>query len=174
MPKDNLFDSVVKSRHSTRNFNDSAIDDVNLREAIESALLCPNACNRQPYHIYVVDAKKKTEYLGSTNEFNANKYIIITGVIDAFSISEMNDWIVSASIFAGYLTLCLHNRKIGSCIMRKDLLVETDYNKKIRALCSIPETEQIVLEMAIGNYNYNALVPVSKRKTIDEICKFVL
>lgn len=160
------------SRHSIRDYADKDVDNSLILQAIQIANRCPSACNRQPFHTYVMRAEDR-ERLGFRNEMGANKYILITGRISAFKSNELNDWIVSASIFAGYLSLALHAYGIGSCIMRKDLINETNYNKTMRNFCAIPANEQIVLELAIGHYKDEFCAPVSNRVSAEKIVSFI-
>ena len=108
---------------------------------------------------------------GGNNEYNANRYIILTGIMDAYVPSELEDWIVSTSIFAGYLSLALHAHGIGSCVIRKPIIYEGDFERKIRTICSIPDNESIVVEMAIGNYKEEFDVPISYRRSAGDIIK---
>lgn len=156
------------TRHSVRDFAETPVDMKKLERAVGLALQAPSACNRQASQIYVIsgDDRKKA---GSSNEYHADKYLIITGNMRAFTVSELNDWIVSTSIFCGYLSLALHAEGIASCIFRKDTIRESNYNKAIRKLCNIPADEQIILEMAIGNYKEKITVPVSSRRNPNDI-----
>lgn len=160
------------SRHSIRDYADTEVSQKSILKAVELAGRCPSACNRQPYHVYVVQASDRAR-LGFKNELNANKYIIVTGRISAFKLSELNDWIVSATVFASYLSLALHACGIGSCIMRKDLVNETNYNKLMRDFCGIPGDEQIVLELAVGYYKDTFRVPVSNRMPAESVVSFI-
>ena len=168
----NVWDKIVRSRHSIRQFAITPVSQVALERAIDQALACPSACNRQPMHIYIVSKNAKERTIG-TSDLIADKNLYITGDINAYGITEFNDWIVSPSIFVGYLSIALHVNGIGSCIMRKDLVVNTDYNRAVRRLCNIPNNEKLILEMAIGNYPDSVVVPVSKRKTPLDITSFI-
>lgn len=128
---------LFNTRHSIREFKQKTVEDNKVCEAVNLAIRCPSACNRQATKVYVIDAEAR-EKQGYQNEFYADKYLILTGDIRAYTKSEIADWLISTSIFAGYLTLALHAYGIGSCIMRKELLYESDYCKKIRKLCDIP------------------------------------
>lgn len=164
------FEMIVKSRHSTRNFDNKEIDILKLNEAISLALHCPSACNRQAYNCYIVlDEKRKK--IGVEDESAASIYI--TGVIDAYTIDEMLDWIVSPSIFVGYLTLTLHIQGIGGCIYRKDLVRNTEYNKKVKELCNIPDNEQLILEIRIGHYPKTINTAVSNRFSFKQISHYI-
>lgn len=165
-------EKLFAARHSVRDFAGTEVPRETILRAAQMANRCPSACNRQPYHVYVVDAEDRAG-AGFRNEFNADKFVLVTGRISAFKLSEMNDWIVSASIFAGYLSLALHAYGVGSCVMRKDLVRDTKYNRKMRDLCNIPENEQIVLELAIGNYRDDFRAAVSCRTEPDNLIDFV-
>lgn len=156
------------SRHSAREFAPNEVDKSKLYEAINLALRCPSACNRQPFRVYVVDAEDKEKYIEKSKGYSGRKFLYVTGLIDAYTLDEINDWIVSPSIFAGYLTLSLHAMGIGSCVVRKDLACNTDYNKAVRKFCNIPVNEKIILELAIGNYAESYVAPVSNRKSFND------
>lgn len=169
--QDKSVDNLFLTRHSVRDFADTTVDQEKLEKAITLALRAPSACNRQATQIYVISGEDRVK-AGSSNEYHADKYLIITGNMRAFSLSELNDWIVSSSIFCGYLSLALHSEGIGSCIFRKDIVKESKYNDNIKNMCHIPEDEQIILEMAIGNYKDEFYVPVSFRREAKEIIHY--
>lgn len=164
-------EQLFLTRHSVRDYDDTPVDNKKLERAVSLALRAPSACNRQASQIYVItgEDRKKAE---ADNEYNADKYLIITGNMNAFTLSEFNDWIVSTSVFCGYLSLALHAEGIGSCIFRKNLMKKTKYTERIRKLCHIPNDEQIILEMAIGNYKPEFAVPVSFRRDAKEVLHY--
>lgn len=169
---DESMERLFLTRHSVRDFANTPVDIYKFEKAVTLALRAPSACNRQATQIYVISGEDRVK-AGSSNEYNADKYLIITGNMRAFSMSELNDWIVSSSIFCGFLSLALHAEGIGSCIFRKDIVQESKYNDNIKALCHIPDDEQIILEMAIGNYKDEFNVPVSYRRNSKDILHFV-
>lgn len=165
-----LFDT----RHSCREFSDHHVSEKDIETAVRMALRCPSACNRQPFHVYVIDPAKLAKQLGRERlQYEGDRTIIITGDIRAFTKGELLDWIVSPSIFTGYLTLSLHALGIGSCVVRKDLVKSSSYNKAIRKITGMDESECIVLEMFIGYYKDDFIAPVSNRKAFVDVVKFV-
>lgn len=169
--QDESVESLFLTRHSVRDFSDTPVDQAKLERAVTLALRAPSACNRQATQIYVISGDDRIK-AGSSNEYHADKYLIITGNMRAFSLSELNDWIVSSSVFCGYLSLALHAEGIGSCIFRKDIVQESKYNDNIKAMCHISDDEQIILEMAIGNYKDEFNVPVSCRRNASDILHY--
>ncbi len=48
------FYDVIRERLSVRAYTDQAVPDATLARILEAARLAPSACNRQPWHLYVV------------------------------------------------------------------------------------------------------------------------
>ena len=170
--QDESVEKLFISRHSVRDFADTPVDLTKLSRAITLALRAPSACNRQATQIYVISGNDRIK-AGSSNEYHADKYLIITGNKRAFALSELNDWIVSSAVFCGYLSLALHAEGIASCVFRKEIIQESKYNNKIKSMCHIPDDEQIILEMAIGNYKDSFKVPVSYRRDTKEVLHYI-
>lgn len=165
---------VFENRHSVREFSGEPIDKTLLLDAIELANRCPSACNRQSTKVYVLDTElRKTLTPKGYDVYNADKYLIITGSKKAYDISEAYDWIANAGIFAGFLTLSLNAAGIGNCINRMVLFGDALYNKNLHSKCGIPDDEQIIFEMAIGNLKEEFNVPLSFRKKANDIVTFI-
>ena len=167
----------IKTRHSIREFTDEPVDPKTIKKAVELARRCPSACNRQGVRAYVVDKNKSKKLLTQLSGIGGfadslDKLIIITGKISAYRSNEINQYIVSASIFAGYLSLTLHLYGLGACVIQRPVI----YNKKSEALkanLNIPKDEQIVCIIGVGNISGVINVPVSHRINLDEMLKFI-
>ena len=168
-----VIEKMFATRHSAREFSKEPVSKELIYKAVNLAQRCPSACNRQPYKCYVIDAEKRRKKLPSFADYDADKYLIITGDIRAFVNTEINDWIVSPMIFASYLTLSLHAFGIGSCVLKKQLVSETEYNSNFRKLADLDESEVIIIEMAIGYYKDQYVAPVSLRNGAEDIVKFI-
>lgn len=167
-----LIEKLFKTRHSIRSFTNENVPESSLIKAIDIALRCPSACNRQPFHVYVINKETK-ERIENSESYSGSHFLFVTGDIRAFALGEFNDWIVSPSIFVGYLTLALHLYGIGSCVIRKDLVCDTQFNKAVKAVCKIPNEEKLILELAVGYYKTENLVPFSNRHKGSEIVTFI-
>lgn len=163
---------LFNGRHSIRNFGNTPVDYKKILYAINLANKCPSACNRQPTRVYIIDGKTRC-ILGEGNDIGADKYMILTSDMLAYNLDEMQDWLVSTSIFAGYLSLSLHAVGIGNCVIRKCLFGPSKYNKELRKYCQIPDNEQIVIEIAIGNYAEEFNACISNRKDALEFTTYV-
>lgn len=165
-------EKLFHTRHSVRDFDSKEVSRETLNKAIQLALYSPSACNRQPTKIYVLSAKRREE-LGFENIYNANQYLILTGEMNAFTAAEHGDWVVSTSIFAGYLVLALHSMGIGSCIKRKEMTFHNKYNSIIRKECGIPKNEKIILEIPIGYYHDEIIAAYSNRKKAEDVVSYI-
>lgn len=165
---------LFNSRHSVRDFDPSPISVESLNNALELANRCPSACNRQPTKVYVIPTDVWVECTNDPNQvYNSTQHVLITGRRDAYSIDEMYDWIVSASIYASYLSLTLTLYGIGSCVIRKGLLDDKKY-MKLKERCGIPDSEKIIIELAIGNLKDSFQVPISNRRDIQDFVKYIM
>ena len=166
-----IIEKLFYTRHSCRDFSNIPVSNDLIEHAVEMALRCPSACNRQPFRVYVVEPSEIEKLLNHKLQYKANKILFITGDVRAFTSSELLDWLISPSIFAGYLTLSLHSLGIGSCVVRKDLVKESVYNVVVAKLAGISESERIVLEMNIGYYLDEYTIPISNRFEASKILK---
>ncbi len=175
--KEALF-KVINTRHSLRDYTDEEITMEEIDEAVGMALKAPSACNRQPTRVYVIDkaySKDLVEFLDGSGGFEnyANKYLIVTSDISAFGLQEKNQWIVSTGIFVGYLSITLHAKGIGACIVERNL-ESTTKNKKFACKFGIPDEEQIICAISIGKYPSKFNVPLSKRYNTNYILRKII
>ena len=167
-------EKLFNTRHSVREFSGEPVDEETLRKAIKLAQRCPSACNRQGVRVYSVSSEKfladVEESLDGIGGFaqDVDKFLIITGKQSAYKLEEKNQYIVSASIFAAYLTLALHTYNIAACMIQRSLIPRS-YWTKFRMKNKILADEQIVMLIGVGKYKDKTKVPMSKRFDIDKI-----
>ena len=153
-------EQFISSRHSCRDYQNKLVSREDIEAAIALALKCPSACNRQVTKCYVYQSKDL-------------QTIILTTSIRAYDVGEFNDWFISPSIFAGYLSLSLHLYGIGSCVYRKQLYGKHAYNVKMRDKFGIPNDEMIILEIRFGYYKDSFSVAMSNRHDVNDIVSYV-
>lgn len=166
---------IAYERHSIRDFSGDSVPMGQLRKAIEIAQRAPSACNRQGVRAYVITGKYKDclkGWLEGTGGFSdaVDKYILITGRLSSYRKDEHFQYIVSVSIFAGYLTLALQSQGIGSCIIQRSVLYNKKWAEVAKSLC-IPGDEQAVLMIGVGMPKEEYTVPISWRLQYDEQVK---
>ena len=170
-------ENFIKLRHSIRNFTKEPVKDDLIKKAILLAQHCPSACNRQGVRAYIIDrekAKPITSKIEGIRGFadSIDKLILITAKISSYKFSEINQYIVSPSIFAGYLSLTLHLYGLGACLIQRPVIWNKTW-KNIKKLYNIEDDEQIICMMGVGNINGKIKVPISHRLDMDEFARFI-
>ena len=165
------------TRHSIRLFSKTPVDENLLLKAIELAQRAPSACNRQGVRVYVVDKSKADllkNQLGGVGGFadDIDKFIIVTGKLSTYKLYESNQYIVSSSIYVGYLTLALHAYGLGSCVIQRPVIWNSN-SQKLKKYYGIKDDEQIVCLLGVGNIEGHFSVPVSHRINIEEFAKII-
>ena len=169
---------IFRTRHSVRQFKKDPVPEILIEKAVSLAQTAPSACNRQAVRVYVMDSMKflqsYKQNLQGVGGFidNSDKVILITGKISAYEEDEYKQFIVSAGIFTGYLTLSLHALGVGACVVQRSLRP----NEAWKDFCkqnSIPLDEQIIDLIVIGQMKEETLVPVSKRFETKDILKWL-
>lgn len=165
-------EKLFATRHSVREFA-GKVDLEDVKKAVGLAGRAPSACNRQAVRVYLVDSGKyvremKTSLAGVGGfAEDAEYFLLITGKLSSYE-REYHQFIVSAGIFAGYLSLALQTYHIASCIIQRPLQREEKWEKFCK-LNNIPGDEQIVCMIAIGGMKDEMTVPVSVRHGVDDI-----
>lgn len=165
---------LFETRHSVREFSGEPVSEEDIRSAIEMAQYCPSACNRQCARVYSISSEKYMHDMDTNLQGiggfadDADKFLLVTAKMSAYEIDERNQFVVSASIFAGYLSLALHACGIASCAVQRSLALNEKWDK-FREINGIPDDEQIVIMFAIGKYKSETKVPVSKRFSLSKI-----
>ncbi len=169
--------AVFLNRHSIRDFGGGHVDPDQLNEALYLAGRYPSACNRQAVRTYIFEKDELQAGAaffrgigGFENEFD--KALLITSKQSAYRTIEINQHIVSAGIYAGYLSLALEIMDIGACIVQRPLLISREW-RAIRERYGIPNDEQLVCMMCIGNKKESYHVPVSHRYRLDTVNRYI-
>lgn len=164
-----LFDT----RHSIREFSGEPVPESLLKKAIEMAQRVPSACNRQAVRVYSIKSSDYIKAVGNLDGIggfaeDVDQFILVTGIRSAYRRGEKNQFIVSAAMFASYLTLSLHALGIGCCTVQRSLFADKNFIN-FRKIYGIPEDEQLAVMLGIGMMKEKIKVPVSKRYPIDKI-----
>lgn len=164
------------SRHSVRDFTGEPVPFDLVEKAVKMAQTSPSACNRQAVRVYCIDSKKFLEDINNNLEGiggfaeEVDKFLLICGKMSAYEEKEYKQFIVSASMFAGYLSLALHSLGIGGCVVQRPLRTTKEW-VDFREKNNIPADEHMVCMIAIGNLKEETKVPVSHRYPVEKILK---
>lgn len=165
------------TRHSVRDFEDSEVDIENIKKAIKLAQRAPSACNRQGVRVYILNSSNKEALKdwcqgigGFQNE--VKNYIAITSKLSVYRPGEINQHVVTSSVYAAYLTLTLHLYGLGACFIQRPVISSEKW-ESLRKKWDIPKDEQIICLIGVGNLKEKFFVPVSNRLDENEIMKLL-
>lgn len=160
-------EKLFLTRHSIRDFEDSEVDESALMCAVKLAQKAPSACNRQGVRVYIInhnhaDALKKWTTGTGGFEKAIKEFILITAKQSVYDINERYQYIVSASMYAAYLSLTLHAYGLGACVIQRGVVFNEGW-REVRDRLNIPKDEQVICILGVGNLKDRYVVPVSHR-----------
>lgn len=164
---------MIHSRHSVREFSGEPVAIEKILKAIDLARYCPSACNRQAFGVHIICKDTIPVFQnwfdgvgGFADELD--KLLLVTAKISSYRPDEEMQYIVSASVLAGYLTLTLEASNIGCCFIQRPVL-PTEQWQRISKQLGISQDEQIICALGIGEKEGSYKVPVSKRVSLERI-----
>lgn len=178
--KDFHFDylEAIKTRHSVRKYKIKEITDDDFNYCVNAAILSPSACNRQMCKVYYIkDAQKKKlvseSIMGLTgfDKDSINLFLITYDVSAFLFYGERNQGYFNSGLFAMNFVNAMHFKGIGSCLLQWSNTSKCEQNIKERL--EIPNNEKIVVAIAAGYYNGVSNVPISPRKTCEEVSRIL-
>lgn len=165
---------LIKTRHSIRVFAGPVTDIKRIKSAVTLGKMAPSVCNRQGWKAHYYNDKKVKEILllqhGTTGFIDQiNNLIIVTVDSNAFTSYEQNQQYIDGGLFSMNLMLGLHAENIAVCPLNAcfPYVVEN----KIKKIADIPDSEKIVMFLALGEMEENFKVAVSARKDNKEILR---
>uniref|UniRef100_UPI004056BCCB nitroreductase family protein n=1 Tax=Alistipes sp. TaxID=1872444 RepID=UPI004056BCCB len=117
------FLELVKARYSVRHYSSRPVEQEKIDYLLECARLAPSACNRQPWHLFVVREKGQREALcAAASRFEWLKeapLLIAVCVDDAQAWTRSKDGHchadIDAAILTEHLSLAATAQGLGSC-----------------------------------------------------------
>jgi nitroreductase len=168
------FLSISKSRHSIRSFSEKPVELELITKAVELAQSSPSVCNRQSTRVHVLVGKKLIERVlsvqgGATGfDESIDKLIIVTSCLRAFrGPIERNQAFVDGGMYSMNLLFALHYLGLGACTLNWDKSRKQDL--KLRSLLGIPDNENVVLMIAVGNLKEEFRIAISLRKPVEDV-----
>lgn len=162
------------TRFSIRNFGKGDIPLGLIERAVVMAQKTPSVCNRQSSKVYVYtteEDKKKVLGLQTGNRGfgeGAARVLIVTSDSGHFTdIGERNQGWIDGGMFSMSLVYALHSLGIGSCCLNWSVGVGKD--KALKAGTKIPDTDLVIMMIAIGWIPEKLNVAQSPRKNLEEI-----
>lgn len=149
------FTAFFESRHSVRQFVAGDIPEDHIRKAVALSQKTPSVCNRQCWKVHsfsaAEDVKRLLEIQSGSRGFseNVSTVLVITAELANFlEVSERYQAWIDGGMFAMSLCLALHEQGYGTCCLNWSKERHTD--RKMHSAASIPESQQIIMLLAVG------------------------
>lgn len=162
------------SRHSIRHFSTEPVEFSTIEEAVRMAQKTPTVCNRQSPKVYAyadqADRKKVLSCQMGNSGFGDQAAVVLVVTSDIqtfFSAGERNQCWIDGGLFSMSLIYALHSLGLGSCCLNWS--VERKHDIQLRNVTGIPESESIIMLIAVGHLPSNLRVAQSPRKPLSEV-----
>jgi len=164
----------LRSRHSIRHFDNRPVEDALIQRAVSLAITTPSVCNRQMWRVRAFrDHKYKKIILDLQNgnrgfQEEIDTLLVVTCDLQSFfSIGERNEPWIDGGMFSMTLMLSLHSLGLGACCL--NWCAEKEKDRELRNMIGLPETEVIIVFIAVGHIPEKLSVALSARKPLDDI-----
>ncbi|MGH8664169.1 MAG: nitroreductase family protein [Burkholderiales bacterium] len=164
---------LCRARRSVRAYRPDPVPQQDVHEAIALAQSSPSACNRQPWRVHLYRDRRQMDALLALQNGNRGfgeripLLLVITADADGFfDASERNQPYIDAGLFVMTLLLALQARGLSTCCLNW-CITNPGLDVKAHRHGSIPENERIIMYIAVGYADQNALVPRSVRRNIE-------
>ena len=161
----NVVTTVIKSRHSVRNFKPDPVNDLIIKDAIECAAHAPTAKNLQPWLFGVIKNKDILSKIAQTTD--TGKFIAEAPLCFAvFGEKKEKYYLEDCCAATENLILALQAHGINSCWVAGE---KKQYAETIRSLLGVPEKYTLVSLVAAG---YPSEMNIAKKKEMKHIVLF--
>lgn len=169
--------TLATGRRSVRWFTAEHVERDLVDRAVEIAAESPTACNRQPYRFEIFDdpvstAKVAAIPMGTDGyEHQIPGLIVIVGDLSAFFHKRDRHLIyIDGCLAAMGLLYGLESQGVNSCCINWPDIPEKE--AEITKLLGLKPYERVIMLVAYGYADSEALVPFSAKRRVDEIRTF--
>lgn len=172
------FKDLALSRSSIRNFEDIEVDVETIKQAVSIALKTPSVCNRQAWSTLTILNKELIEKVFKIQNGNRGfghliKCLMVVKMeMRAFYGSEeRNQAFIDSGMYGMSLVYALQYMQLGSVVL--NWATHHTQNKEIQNLLGLGDSETITMIIGVGHLKDSFKVPVSYRKSDEELNKFI-
>jgi len=172
------FPEFNDSRRSCRHFDPSIlVERPPIVEAVRMALRSPSACNRQPARVYAVTDKSAVERCMELHNGSRGfshlipALLIVSARMDVFTgPGERYESYIDGGLFSMSLMYALHHQRLGCVPLNWSVAPAQD--RRLKALVGIPDSENVIMLLAIGYPAEKFSIPQSSRRHLNEVLEF--
>lgn len=167
------FSQLMEQRHSVREFAETPVTVEEIMNAVRVAMRTPSVCNRQPTRVHIItDAELIKKAMPLQGGFRGYPMppalVLITGDNQTMmNQDERNECYTDGGLFGMSLLLALEEQQIAACPLNTMLPMKRD--EATRELLHIPDSEFLVMYIAVGHFRDEVKTCKSQRFSADEI-----
>lgn len=167
------FKELFLNRWSIREYSKTPVDVGLIHEAIEIATKSPSICNRQSGRVRIIQDKKVMESAlaiqrGMRGYDLPQALLLVTTDSSSFlDLTERNQVYIDGGLFAMSLLMSLEYVSLAACPLNAMFTVKRE--KQMRRLLQLPEEENIIMFVAVGNFKEVNKMPKSFRYGREDI-----
>lgn len=171
------YDGLVQlayRRRSVRFFLPKKVPHELVDRALDVALQAPSACNRQPFEVRIYDEDEVLRPLAAIPMGTAGLHhnfpmiLVWVGKLRAFSHHrDRHVPYIDASQAAMGFQFALESLGLSSCCINWPDIPSRE--KRVREVLNLEPDDRIVMFMAVGFPDPEAMVPFSQKKSLDEV-----
>jgi nitroreductase len=162
------------SRCSVRQYSEKKVPVAEIEKAIRMAQKAPSSCNRQSARVRLLnkqaDVQDALKIQNGAQGFDTvvNTVLVVTSDLSCFqSAGERYQCWIDGGMFAMSLVFALHSLGLVSCCLNWSKIKDVDVRFKRRF--SIPQSESIILLVAVGYPPDEFIVAESCRKKLERV-----
>ncbi len=167
----------MRSRHSVRQFAPDPVDPDEVAQAVALARHTPSVCNRQNWRAHAFsgpdDVRRLLEHQNGNRGFGDQVPIVLllTADLEGFTDEpERHQAWLDGGMFAMSVVNALHARGLGTCCL--NLCHGAWHEARIRFTADIPDSEILLMLVAVGHYPERLPVAWSERKPVGDVLVF--
>jgi len=160
-----MFYDLLKSRRSTRKFQDKKVEEEKIDIILKSALLSPSSRSRRPWEFIVVTDKELLKKLSKCREHSSSFLAgAPLGIVVIADPEACDVWIEDTSIASIIIQLAAQSLGLGSCwiqVRERYGAGNVKAGDYIKGILGIPAKYEVECMVAIG-------YPAEDKKPYDE------
>ncbi|MDK2779865.1 MAG: hypothetical protein PWP61_162 [Trichococcus sp.] len=171
------YKTLFENRFAIREYSDDPVDINRIKEVIAISMKTPSVCNRQSSRIRVITDEKLIEQaLNIQAGFKGYKLppclLLITTDTSAFiETKERNQVYIDGGLFSMSILNGLEYVGLAACPLHTMFNIKDEIST--RKVLNVPENENLIMYIAVGNFNQENLYCKSFRNDPESITTFL-
>lgn len=171
------FKELFNDRVSVREYSDEVVDLNLIKEAIDISTKTPSVCNRQSSRVRIItNSETIKETLTIQGGYSGYKLpsvlLLVTTETGSFiDYTERNQIYIDGGLFAMSLLTSIEYVGLAACALNAMFGLKTE--NKVRNIIGIPENENLIVFITIGNFLDETPYPKSFRYPGETITKLI-